>query len=231
MKKIVFVILFISNAFYSLGQNDFGVKIYQNTDIFETQYYESRTRETTKVKNVNFDRITLAVDIDTKKGYTHEIEFLIPEISKPLDNIQFPLNYEFRKDETFDGEASSYSLRYEISKLLTHKDKRFSFLLGAGINPYYVHIEYEPNVENTYYFSTKLYGFALNITPRLRYKVSQRFSLDLNVPLKIYDLRGEKNNVENPAIPIRQQKTKTYSNIFFETAYTIRFGLMYKLNK
>lgn len=231
MRKIVLTALFISNAFYSLGQNDFGVKIYQNTDIFETQYYESRTRETTKVKNVNFNRITLAVDIETKKGYSHEIEFFIPEISRPLDNIQFPLNYEFRKDETFDGEASSYSFRYEVSKTLTNKAKRFSFLIGVGINPYYVHIEYEPNVETTYYWSTKLYGFALNITPRIRYKVSQRFSFDLNVPLKIYDLRGEKNNVENPAIPIRQQTTNAYSNIFLESAYTIRFGLMYKLNK
>ncbi|HYI76564.1 MAG TPA: hypothetical protein VEW65_03035 [Chryseolinea sp.] len=231
MRKVVLVALFISNAIYSLGQNDFGVKIYQNTDIFETQYYESRTRETTKVKNVNFNRITFAVDIDTKKGYTHEIEFLIPEISKPLENIQYPLNYEFRKDETFDGAASSYSFRYEISKTLTDKAKKFSFLLGVGINPYYVHIEYEPNVENTYYWSTKLYGFALNITPRIRYKVSQRFSFDLNVPLKIYDLRGEKINVENPAIPIRQQTTNEYSNIFFESAYTIRFGLMYKLSK
>ena len=231
MRKIVLAALFISNAIYSFGQNNFGVKIYQNTDIFETQYYESGTREMTKVKNVNFNRITFAVNIDTKKGYTHEIEFLIPEISKPLENIQYPLNYEFRKDETFDGEASSYSFRYEVSKALTNKAKRFSFLLGAGINPYYVHIEYEPNVETTYYSSTQLYGFALNIIPRIRYKVSQRFSVDLNVPLKIYDLRGEKNKTKNPAIPIRQQTTNDYSNIFFETAYTLRFGLMYKLNK
>ena len=231
MRKIVLVAIFISNAIYSFGQNKFGVTIYQNTDIFETQYYESRTMEMTKVKNVNFNRITFAVDIDTKKGYTHEIEFLIPEISKPLENIQYPLKYEFRKDETFDGEASSYSFRYEVSKTLTNKAKRFSFLLGAGINPYYVHIEYEPNVETTYYSSTQLYGFALNVTPRIRYKVSQRFSVDLNVPLKIYDLRGEKNKTENPAIPIRQQTTNEYSNIFFENAYTIRLGLMYKLNK
>jgi hypothetical protein len=231
MRKIVFTALFISNVIYSLGQNSFGVKIYQNTDIFETQYYESRTRNVTKVENLNFGRISLAMDIDTKKGYTHEIEFLIPEVSKSLDDVHFPLNYKFRKDETFDGEASSYSLRYEVSKTLTNKAKRFSFLLGVGINPYYVHIEYEPNVETTYYWSTKLYGFALNITPRIKYKFSQRFSIDLNVPLKIYDLRGEKIRIKNPVIPIRQQTTNDYDNIFLESAYTIRLGLMYKLKK
>jgi hypothetical protein len=231
LRKIVFIALFISNVIYCLGQNSFGIKIYQNTDIFETQYYESKTSPVSKVGNFNFDRITLAIDIDTKKGYTHEIEFLIPEVSKSLDDVQFPLNYKFRKGETFDGEASTYSLRYEIGKTLINKAKRFSFLLGVGINPYYIRIEYEPNVETSYYWSTKLYGFALNMTPRINYKLSQRFSIDLNVPLKIYDLRGEKNNIKNPLIPIRQQTTNDYSNIFFESAYTIRFGLMYKMNK
>lgn len=231
MRKIVLAALFISNVIYSLGQNSFEVKIYQNTDIFKTQYYESSTRTVTSVENLNFGRISLVIDIDTKKACTHEIEFLIPEVSKRLDGVQFPLNYKFRKGETFDGEASSYSLRYEIGKALTKKAKRFSFLLGVGINPYYVHVEYEPNVEMTYYWSTKLYGFALNITPRIKYKFSQRFSIDLNVPLKIYDLRGEKNKVKNPATPIRQQTTNEYSNIFLESAYTIRLGLRYKINR
>jgi len=230
MKRIVLTALSISSMICSFGQNNIGIKIYQNTDLFETQY-ESRFGQVTKVENVNISRISMAVDIETKKGYTHELEFLIPEISKSLDDVQFPLNYEFRKDQTFDGYADSFSLRYELSKTLTNKARRFAFLLGVGINPYYVHIEYEPNVETTYYWSTKLYGFALNVTPRIKYKLSQRFSIDLNVPLKIYDLRGERNRVKNPAIPIRQQTFNDNNSIFFENVYTLRFGLMYKLNK
>ncbi|HEX6890859.1 MAG TPA: hypothetical protein VF141_09200, partial [Chryseolinea sp.] len=85
-----------------------------------------------------------------------------------------------------------------------------------------------PNVETTYYWSTELYGFVLNFTPRVNYNISRRFNVDLNVPLKIYDLRGEKNEVNNPAIPIRQQTTNDVDHIFFESAYTIRLGLEYK---
>ena len=161
----------------------------------------------------------------------HEIEFFIPEISKSLDDIQYPMNYEFRKDVTFDGEGTSYSLRYELSKTLTDESKRFGFAIGAGINPYYVHLEYIPNVETTYYWSTQLYGFALNFIPRINYKISRRFNIDLNVPLKIYDLRLEKNEVANPAIPIRQQNTNGSDHIFFESAYTIRLGLAYKFTR
>ena|SRR5688572_8908766 len=232
MTRIIITALFISNTICSFGQKNFGIKIYQNTDIFEIQYYESGTNKVEKFDQVNFTRVSLAVDIDTKKGYTHEIEFLIPEVSKSYDNIQYPMNYEFKKEmPDFEGQASSYSLRYELSRTLTNKAKRLGFNLGMGINPYYVLVEYIPNVENRYYSSTKLYGFVLNMVPGIKYKLSQRFSIDLNVPLKIYDLRAEKYRVENPAIPIRQQTTIDSNNIFFESAYTLRLGLMYRLSK
>jgi hypothetical protein len=77
----------------------------------------------------------------------------------------------------------------------------------------------------------QLYGFAFNFTPRINYKISRRFNIDLNVPLKIYDLRLEKNQVNNPAIPIRQQNTNDVDHIFFESAYTIRLGLAYKFTR
>lgn len=232
MIKIIITALFISNAICSCGQKGIGIKIYQNTDIFEIQYYESIPNQVEKFDKGNFTRISLAVDIDTKKGYTHEIEFLIPEISKPYDNIQYPMNYELKKKmPDFEGQASSYSLRYELSRTLTAEAKKLALNLGIGINPYYVLVEYIPNIETRYYSSTKLYGFVMNIVPRVKYKLSQRFCIDLNVPLKLYDLRAEKYRVKNPAIPIHQQTNIEYSSIFFESAFTFRLGFMYKLRK
>jgi len=222
--------LILLSVISSFGQKNVGIKIYQNTDLFESQHYDSRSNTLTKVDHVNFGRFSLALDVETKKGYTHEIELFIPELSKSLDNIQFPAQYKFREGPTFEGQASSYALRYAVSKTLTNKASRLGFDLGLGINPYYVHIEYIPNVDWTYYVSTKLYGFALNGIPRVTYKLSQRFSVDLNVPLKIYDLRGERTLIKNPSIPKNQQVTTDYNNIFFESAYTIRFGVVCQLN-
>lgn len=142
------------------------------------------------------------------------------------------MNYEFQKERPdFEGQASSYSLRYELSRTLTNKAKRLGFNVGVGINPYYVLVEYIPNVDNSYYSSTKLYGFVMNLIPRVKYKLSERFSVDLNMPFKIYDLRAERRTIKNPAIPVNQQTKIDYNNIFFESAYTFRLGLMYKLNK
>ena len=228
MKSTLLTALLVVSSIWSFGQSTFGIKVYQNTDLFKTIYNESRNNLMTSSEQVNFSRISLAMDMHTKNGFLHEVEFFMPEISKSLEDIQYPMNYEFRKDVSFDGEASSFSLRYELSKRLTNESKRFGFYIGAGVNPYYVHLEYIPNVETTYYWSTKLYGFALNFTPRIAYKISRRFNVDLNVPLKVYDLRGEKNQVNNPAIPIRHQTTTDVDHIFFESAYTIRLGIEYK---
>ncbi len=233
MTRIIVTAIFISITIHSFGQNKFGIKAYQNTDIFEIQYSESITDEVATVDKVNFTRLSLAMDIQTKKGFTHEIEFLIPEVSKSCDNIQYPMNYEFQKERpAFKGQASAYSLRYELSRTLTNKVKKIGFYLGAGINPYYVLVEYIPNVVvNHYYSSTKLYGFVLNMVPRIKYKLSPRFIIDLNVPLKLYDLRAEKYHVKNPSIPVHQQTKIDYSNNFFESVYTFRLGLMYKVSQ
>lgn len=225
---ITLSVLCVESAF---GQKSFGIKIYQNTDIFDIEYYGNRNSPPTAVDIVNFNRISFAANIQTKKAFIHEVELIIPEISKSLDKIQYPINYEFRKGDTFDGEISSYSLRYEVSRTLTNEIKRFALGIGTGINPYYILIEYIPNVESTYYASTKLFGFAVNLTPRISYNFTNQLSVDLSVPLKIYDLRSEKVHFDNPAIPIRQQTVTDVHNIFFERAYTIRLGVMFRLAK
>ena len=226
MKVCLFTILSICSALSAFGQKSIGIKLYQNTDFFETKYHHSWNTVTT-VRNVNFTRFSLALSLHTRKNYVHELEVLVPEISKSLDDIQYPMSYDFRIHPSIQSSGSTYSLRYEINRTLTNQAERFQFNLGAALNPYYVFFEHIPHETNVYYSSTRQYGFAFNIVPRMTYKLGQRFSLDLNVPLKLYDLRVTETEIHNPAIPVRQQNNTEYNNLFFESAYTIRFGVMY----
>ena len=98
MKTVLLAAISTLSVLCSFGQSTVGIKIYQNTDLFKIIYNESRNNLLTSSEQINFNRISLAVDIHTKKGFVHEIEFFIPEISKSLDDIQYPMNYEFRKD-------------------------------------------------------------------------------------------------------------------------------------
>lgn len=230
MKVPLFLLLALGSTLAAFGQKSFGIKLYQNTDFFESEISSFDTRTKTTVQHVNFTRFSIAFNITTKKNFIHEVEVFIPEVQKNLDNVQFPMNYVLKESSNVEGQGSSISLRYEISKTLTNSDNRLKFNAGAGINPYYVLIEYLPTVSNIYFSSNQYYGAAINIVPRMLYDVNRHFCLELSVPLKVYDLRFDKWNVRNPAIPISQQTMTSHSSIFFESAYTIRLGLTYKFS-
>jgi hypothetical protein len=212
----------------AFAQSSPGFKIYQNTDIFQTRYNESG--EETTEDNINFTRISLSLNFLTKKGLVHEVEFFIPEFNKPFEKLQFPMQYEFIKGDKFVNEASSFSMRYEINKLLSDKSDRIVFYFGVGANPYFVHLESTPTTPNAYYISLKYYGFEVNVIPGLNYKINQQFSINLNVPVRMYNFRGVKYRQDNPILPLLQQRTNHIKHLFFEPVYTIRLGLGYRVN-
>jgi hypothetical protein len=104
-----------------------------------------------------------------------------------------------------------------------------AFSFGVGVNPYYTKAEYFPLTPVTYYRYLKKYGASLNVIPRVSYAISTKVRLDLNIPLKFFDLREEEQKIENPAIPIRYQTNGGLVHPFFENIYTIRFGVAYKI--
>lgn len=226
INKTLILLTFVLSSCMVHAQSKVGIKLYQNTDLFTTEKYYRREKISGE-NHFNFHRFSVALNIE-KKRWSHELEFFIPEIAKDIDRLQFPFAYQFRSDDDFfHGEASTYSLRYELTKTLSGKDKKFSFHAGLALNPYYLHIEYIPHHEFVYYWSTKFYGVAVNISPRMSFRPAARFVVDVSLPLKLYDLRGEKNRVANPAIPISQQTTEDFDSVFLESVYSLRVGLTY----
>ncbi len=223
-------ILFVWQAFYVFGQQGQSFKLYQNTDIFQIQCRRLNPREETKQVKVNFSRISLAFVFHSRKRSFHEVELQIPEFSKPIEKLDFPLEYIIFKGESFDQTANSFSFRYEFGKLLGDKSKPINFLLSTGINPYYVQLEYVPNIPNDFYRLTTYYGFALNATPRLYFKLNRRFNIDLNLPIRIYNFQKATYRIDNPILPVRQQRLMETNHLFLEPVYTLRLGLMWHLS-
>ncbi len=222
--------LFVCEAIYTFGQQGLSFKLYQNTDIFQIQCISLNPREETKQVKVNFSRISLAFVFSSRKRSFHEVELQIPEFSKPIEKLDFPLEYTFWKGGSFDASGNSYSFRYEFGKLLGDKSKPINFLLSAGLNPYYMQLEYTPTTSSTYYQSRTYYGFALNATPRLYFKLNRHLSIDLNAPIRIYNFQKAKYRQDNPILPVRQQRFTKTNHLFFEPVYTIRLGLMWHLS-
>lgn len=215
----------------SFGQNGLGFTIYQNTDIFRVQTIELPSHEVTRQTKVNFDRISLAVELITKKGNVHEIEFFLPEVNKPFDKLKFPAQYYTSSHSKTERVATSYSFRYGISKCLTSKSNRCDFLIGAGINPYYVLQEFIPQSTTFYYQSIKWIGTALDITPGIRYKLGQHFRFGFSMPFGIYNFRFQEYRQDNPILPVRQQRNKQTKHLFCQPVFTFRLGITYHLTK
>lgn len=223
-------ILFVCAAFYAFGQQGQSFKVYQNTDVFQLYCISLHPREETKQVKVNFSRISLAFVFTSRKRSFHEVELQIPEFSKPIEKLDLPLKYTFFKGEPFESAGNSFSFRYEFGKLLGEKSKPINFILCAGINPYYMQLEYTPTTSSAYYQTRKYYGFALNATPRLYFKLNRHFSIDLNAPIRIYNFQKVRYRQDNPILPAQQQRFTKTNHLFLEPVYTLRLGLMWHLS-
>ena len=231
MRNRALITFLVCISMTSFGQNSLGFTIYQNTDIFRVQTIELPSHEVTRQTQVNFDRISLAVELITKKDNVHEIEFLLPEVDKSFDKFNFPAQYYTWSHSQIERVSTSYSFRYGFGKYLPSKSDRMHFLIGAGINPYYVLQEFIPHTNAAYYNSIKWIGAALNVTPGIRYKLGRHFRLGFSMPFGIYNFRFQEYRQDNPILPISQQRNKQTKHFFFEPVFTFRLGLTYHLTK
>lgn len=229
LKIILFTTLLLVQICNCHSQNSLNLKLYQNTDYHQQLYYIPVPRENKNEGTLNFSRLSLAFNIATKKGLFHEIELQIPEFSRPLDKLDFPQKYGIWKGNSYTQTGSSFACRYELGKMIGKKSNPINFLVSAALNPYYLKVEYSPTVDLSYYNTRSFYGIALNVVPRLYFRINDRFSIDLNTPLRLYNFRRSSYRIDNPILPARQQRSKQTDHLFLEPVYNFRLGLRYSL--
>jgi hypothetical protein len=228
LMKHFLLFAFIVLSTFAVAQNKTGLKIYHNTDIFNVEYkHLSYAPRTTSEQKINFNRFSIAVDIPSRR-FIHELEVFIPEISKSVERAQFPFDSQFMVSDEYDDSFYSFALRYEITKQITKDKSPFSFSVGVGLNPGFTVAIYERLTSFIYSSTDKTFSVSLNLIPRISYAISKKISLDLNVPLKVYDFRFLFREVENPNLPYRMQKQEESQHVFFEDVYTVRFGIQYR---
>lgn len=228
-KTYLIVIILISVAVSSMGQRGFSVIAYQNTDLFKESYIILQPREEIERIKINFNRFSLAFVLNSKNNFFHEIEIQIPEYSKPILDLDFPRHQRFIVGESFDERASSFSFRYELGSMRRDSSRAISYYFSAGVQPYYVQLKYTPAMPTSYFMSDTYFGVNCNVTPRLRYQLSKRFTLELNTPISIFNYEVTQLRQDNPNLPLHQQR-HTYTDFsLLIPVYTLRLGLRYQL--
>lgn len=227
MRNVLALIsLFLTNSLFA---QHLELKVYQNSDFYQVNHYNSTSRSYVWSDHSSFTRISVAVALQTKKKFFHELELFIPRIHDGTSNLGMPMNYQLNDvGPNVIRKSDAYAFRYQMTRVWQLK-KNMVFTLGAAINPYYLKTKYAPLVTNSYPRTLTVSGASLNFVPGIRYTLSSKFLAELNMPFKIYDYAYNEQRIENPSIPIRQQTAGGWTGTFFETAYNIRLGIAYKL--
>jgi hypothetical protein len=111
----------------------------------------------------------------------------------------------------------------------------FTFLKKARLNPQvgisflnrYQGAKSEPLVANAYPRLTRQWDGRIALSPQIRYNISSRFFADLSFPVDVASFVYKFQEINNPAIPIRQQTNSVFEYDSFQNLgdqFHVRFG-------
>jgi hypothetical protein len=122
-------------------------------------------------------------------------------------------------------------LRYEYDYRLFKKkdDCKLKSYLGIAVNPYFSSSTFDPN--STIYFTTRQQSIGATIAfmPRLNYYISERWFLDLNIPISIMDMNITTNKVDNPILSEQQRSVSTVNFSQLPCKFLVRFWVGFRV--
>lgn len=215
MKYFCVLLLFIA----SLG----GVKSYAQEDNKERRislklYSQIMIEGINPTKSISLG-VAPAVNLTTKRGHFHELELS-------------DFSYKRDKNESLNGFSKTMNkqlgLRYSFNYSINKKGKLRTFI-GVGINTNLNSYKYEYNYpgimdiapQGEYKAFTS--NVSLNITPRLVWNVSDKWFLDINIPINVYDF----TNTMMQTYYVNR-KMKTNSSTAFPNKYTVNVGVGFR---
>jgi hypothetical protein len=239
MKKIIYCIciFMLCSGFATLAQNQWGLKLYQNTDYFAF-YYQTTAPSSpgiiygplSRTDMKSLKRISVAVTLQNDRHYFHELEFMIPDAGRPPEKLSIPIVCTVTDNSGQKTVVNAFALRYEISKSFTRRKGRLNFKTGIGVNPFYIVFNSDPLTASNYSAQRKFIGADFYIVPRLNYRLSKKFQFDLNIPINVSEFRIENTSTQNPALPLETREENVFAFNSFPRAFNMRLGLMYALN-
>lgn len=217
MKYLCVLLLFIT----SLG----GIKSYAQESNKERRislklYNQIMIEGINPTKSISLG-VTPAVNLTTKKGHFHELELS-------------DFSYKRDKNESINGVSETVNkqlgLRYSFNYSINKKGRLRAFI-GAGFNTNlksyksknnYLGIEHIKSEDEHKIFTNSL---DFNVTPRLVWNVSDKWFLDINVPVNVYNfLNTKESNKEY----LFSEQMKTNSSTAFPNKYTVNVGVGFR---
>ncbi len=135
---------------------------------------------------------------------------------------------KFTSGPTFSNYETAVAPFFEYGFIKGKPDARLKFKIGAKATLNNSFSGNTPRSSSEFQFSTYESTITLAVKPGLFYAVSDKLYLDFVVPITLLNGGYYRSNLENPAIPIRQQQQASLRNTFFPEIYQASLGLIYR---
>jgi hypothetical protein len=203
---------------------DFEMVYKPASEITATDYYYNFSNSI--VFNPN-----ISIQLLSNQRNFHEIEFT----SFTYEKKGFDKSYIDQENESMfllEGHEKRklfIAFRYEYSyQFFKQTDSKLVPSIGLGIYPYYSQLTTVPFLSNSYPTTEKLFSLGFQVIPRISYFLTQKFFIDVNLPLSVFDYKYLNFHIDDPSIIEYFRTKKAEKTSFFPKTYLFRVGLGYK---
>jgi hypothetical protein len=172
-------------------------------------------RKTFGENDMSFGQLAPVFIKANKRNNYHELE-LNTLNAKTYETVTYagngiqPYNEEIK---TFD-----FGLRYQFT-LNIKKEGKLIPQLGLSFLSLYNRTKADPLTSNSYYRRSESFRQVISIAPQVKFNCGKRTFIDLAVPLDVFDITSVYMKINNPAIPIRQQRNSHLDASFNEEVF------------
>jgi hypothetical protein len=182
-----------------------------------------------KNKGYDFGGLSFALEVQRNNFFSHEFE-IMPLKIRQNDKIKTIL-YTVTNEVVLIGVKTTSiesALRYQLTYYFI-KDKVVLPSIGLSPQLFYNFNKFDPSTTGYFGLTAQNIGLNLAIIPGLAFKLNKKLSIDLNIPIGIYEIKYDAINSENPNLPIRDQKDSKIIGEFIPKKVNIRIGIIYNL--
>lgn len=176
-----------------------------------------------------FGRITPALRLTNSKGNFHELELTQLTLAKrqtAWNNMGSSLSPSVA---TYSNAMFSFRYEYGIEMFKKRDLKRMHIYSGFAINPMYGYLSVNPQESNTFTGRSHHFAVSTQFIPRLSYDISDRFSIDLSVPINLSTALVDRSSIMNPALTRNAQRnTGLHTQVLPTDLINFRIGLKFR---
>jgi hypothetical protein len=182
-----------------------------------------------KISNFNFGALSFALEINNSKSISQEIE-VMPFWYNQQEKTSTIID-SLNNAQVFDGgKFTSYNstLRYQLNFHFL-PEKKIRPYLGLSSQLFYSLFKFEPKVSNSYPFNSQNFGISISVVPGIEFEITKVLSLDLNIPINLYELKLVREILDNPTLSPEDRTKTIIIGDSFPKGLCFRIGLDYKI--